>query len=143
MGREDKAVGSATIDCYPADMAKVTGLGGIFYKVADPEATRDWYQENLGVGGEWGAMFPFKKDDKEGFSLLSPFKAETDYFAPSEQPFMINLRVDDLDGVIADLAAKGISIVGRQDEDYGRFAWILDPDGIKVELWQQLGRAPE
>ncbi len=123
-------------------MAKVTGLGGIFYKVADTEATKAWYQENLGVGGEWGAMFPFKKDDPEGFTLLSPFKAATDYFAPSEAPFMINLRVDDLDGMIADLAAKGVPILGRQDEDYGRFAWILDLDGIKVELWQQIGGAP-
>ena len=124
-------------------MAKVTGLGGIFYKVADTAATQAWYQANLGVGGEWGAMFPFKNDDPEGFTLLSPFKAETDYFAPSEAPFMINLRVDDLDGMIADLAAKGVAVLGRQDEDYGRFAWILDPDGIKVELWQQLGGAPE
>ncbi len=122
-------------------MAKITGLGGIFYKVADPDATRAWYQDNLGVGGEWGAMFPFKDDDPEGFALLSPFKAETDYFAPSEASFMINLRVDDLDGMIAQLAAKGIEILGRQDEDYGRFAWILDPDGNKVELWQQIGPA--
>ena len=97
----------------------------------------------LGIGGEWGAMFPFKKDDPEGFTLLSPFKADSDYFGPSEKPFMINLRVDDLDGVIADLEGKGIEILGRQDEDYGRFAWILDPDGVKVELWQQLGPAPE
>ena len=124
-------------------MAKVTGLGGIFYKVADTATTQKWYQDNLGVGGEWGAMFPYKKDDPEGFSLLSPFKSESDYFAPSGAPFMINLRVDDLDGMIADLAAKDISILGRQDEDYGRFAWILDPDGIKVELWQQLGPAPK
>ncbi len=123
-------------------MARVTGLGGIFYKVTDTAATQAWYQENLGVGGEWGAMFPFKKDDPEGFTLLSPFKAATDYFAPSEAPFMINLRVDDLDGMIADLAAKGVAILGRQDEDYGRFAWILDPDGIKVELFQQIGGAP-
>ena len=123
-------------------MARVTGLGGIFYKVADTEATKAWYQDNLGVGGEWGAMFPFKNDDPEGFTLLSPFKAATDYFAPSEAPFMINLRVDDLDGMIADLAAKGIAILGRQDEEYGRFAWILDPDGIKVELFQQIGGAP-
>ena len=108
-----------------------------------PDKTRAWYQETLGVGGEWGAMFPFKNDDPEGFSLLSPFKAETDYFAPSDAPFMINLRVDDIDGMVADLAAKGIEILGRQDEDYGRFAWILDPDGVKVELWQQLGPAPE
>jgi len=124
-------------------MARVTGLGGIFYKVADTAATQKWYQETLGVGGEWGAMFPFKKDDPEGFTLLSPFKAETDYFAPSDAKFMINLRVDDLDGIIADLEAKGIEILGRQDEDYGRFAWIMDPDGVKVELWQQLGGAPE
>ena len=124
-------------------MAKVTGLGGIFYKVADTAATQKWYQDNLGVGGEWGAMFPYARDKADAFSLLSPFKAETDYFAPSAAPFMINLRVDDLDGMIADLAAKDIPILGRQDEDYGRFAWILDPDGIKVELWQQLGPAPE
>ena len=124
-------------------MAKVTGLGGIFYKVADTAATQAWYQDNLGVGGEWGAMFPFKADHPEGFSLLSPFKADSDYFAPSAAPFMINLRVDDLDGMIADLAAKEISILGRQDEDYGRFAWILDPDGIKVELFQQLGGEAE
>jgi len=123
-------------------MARVTGLGGIFYKVADTAATQAWYRENLGVGGEWGAMFPFKQDDSEGFSLFSPFKADSDYFAPSEAPFMINLRVDDLDAMIADLETKGIAVLGRQDEDYGRFAWILDPDGIKVELWQQLGGAP-
>ena len=124
-------------------MAKVTGLGGVFYKVADPDATRAWYQANLGIGGDWGAMFPFKKDDPEGFSLLTPFKADSDYFAPSEAGFMINVRVDDLDGMIADLEAKGIAILGRQDEDYGRFAWILDCDDVKVELWQQLGPAPE
>jgi catechol 2,3-dioxygenase-like lactoylglutathione lyase family enzyme len=123
-------------------MARVTGLGGLFYKVSDTARTKAWYQDNLGIGGEYGAMFPFKQDDPEGFTLLSPFAAETEYFAPSDAPFMINLRVDDLDGMIADLAAKGIAILGRQDEDYGRFAWILDPDGIKVELWQQLGGAP-
>ena len=123
-------------------MAKVTGLGGIFYKVADTAATQLWYQETLGVGGEYGAMFPFKADNPEGYALLSPFKAETDYFAPSSEKFMINLRVDDLDGLIADLTAKGIEILGRQDEDYGKFAWIIDPDGVKVELFQQIGGAP-
>ena len=124
-------------------MARISGLGGVFYKVADPEATRAWYQDKLGIGGEWGAMFPFKKDEDEGFSLLSPFKADSDYFAPSELPFMINLRVDDIDGILTELEAKGIAILGRQEEDYGRFAWILDCDGVKIELWQQLGPAPE
>ena len=123
-------------------MAKVTGLGGIFYKVADTAATQKWYLETLGVGGDWGAMFPFKNDDPDGFALLSPFKADSDYFAPSAEKFMINLRVDDLDRMIADLETKGIEILGRQDEDYGRFAWILDPDGVKVELFQQIGGAP-
>jgi catechol 2,3-dioxygenase-like lactoylglutathione lyase family enzyme len=123
-------------------MAKVTGLGGIFYKVADPDRTRAWYQETLGVGGEWGAMFPFK-DDADGYALFSPFKADSDYFSPSDKGFMVNLRVENLDEMVADLEAKGIAILGRQDEDYGRFAWIIDPDGVKVELWQQLGPAPE
>ncbi len=82
---------------------------------------------NLGIGGEWGAMFPFKKDDPEGFSLFTQFKSDSDYFGPSEKPFMVNLRVDDLDAFVADLEAKGIEILGRQDEDYGRFAWIMDP----------------
>lgn len=124
-------------------MARITGLGGVFYKVADPEKTREWYQQTLGIGGEWGAMFPFKKDDPEGFTLYSQFKADTDYFGPSGKDFMVNLRVDDLDGVVASLESKGIEILGRQDEDYGRFAWIVDPDGLKLELWQQLGPAPE
>ncbi|HEX8467333.1 MAG TPA: VOC family protein [Allosphingosinicella sp.] len=123
-------------------MAKVTGLGGVFYKVADSEATACWYKEVLGVGGEWGATFPFAASP-EGYNVLSPFKATTDYFAPSEAPFMINLRVDDLDSLIPDLEAKGIEILGRQDEDYGKFAWILDCDGIKLELFEQIGPAME
>jgi len=124
-------------------MARVTGLGGIFYKVGDPSKTRDWYQEMLGVGGEWGAMFPFSQDDPQGYALLSPFRQESDYFEPSPREFMVNLRVDDLDGMVADLERKGVEILGRQDEDYGRFAWVVDPDGVKVELWQQLGPAPD
>lgn len=118
-------------------MAQVTGLGGVFYKVADVGATKAWYQDMLGVGGEWGAMFPFKNDMADGFTLLSPFGADTDYFGPSDKPFMINLRVDDLDGMVSDLEGKGIEILGRQDEEYGRFAWIMDPDGVKVELYEQ------
>ena len=123
-------------------MAKVTGLGGIFYKVADPEATRAWYQETLGIGGEWGAMFPWKAGDAEAYSLLSPFKAATDYFDPSAAGFMVNLRVDDLDAFLVGLKARGVDILGTQDEEYGKFAWIMDCDGIKIELWQQIGPAP-
>lgn len=124
-------------------MAKVTGLGGVFYKVADPARTQAWYQEKLGVGGDWGAVFPWSAEaGSDAYSLLSPFKESTDYMHPSAAAFMVNLRVDDLDGMIAALEAKDIKILGRQDEDYGKFAWILDCDGIKVELWQQVGDAP-
>ena len=124
-------------------MARVTGLGGIFYKVADPAATQAWYKEHLGVGGDWGATFRYADEGTDDpFSLLSPFKQETEYMNPSTAAFMINLRVDDLDGMIAQLERKGIAILGRQDEDYGNFAWILDCDGVKVELWQQKGPAP-
>lgn len=124
-------------------MAKVTGLGGIFYKVADPARTQAWYREHLGIGGDWGATFRWGDETGEDpYSLLSPFKQATDYMAPSEQPFMINLRVDDLDVMIASLETKGVEILGRQDEDYGSFAWLLDCDGVKLELWQQKGPAP-
>ena len=124
-------------------MARVTGLGGIFYKSADPARTAAWYQEMLGLGGEWGIALRWANEGGEDpYSLLSAFKAETDYFAPSTQGFMINLRVDDLDALTAELEGKGVEILGRQDEEYGKFAWILDPDGIKLELWQQKGPAP-
>ena len=124
-------------------MAKITGLGGVFYKSADPARTQAWYSETLGIGGDWGAILPWSAEaGNDAYSLLSPFKDTTDYFEPSASPFMINLRVDDLDGMIAQLGEKGIEILGRQDDDYGNFAWILDCDGVKIELWQQIGPAP-
>ena len=119
-------------------MARVTGLGGIFYKAADTAATAEWYRDKLGLGGEWGIMFPHAADTPGGYSLLSAFKADTDYFGPSTQPFMVNLRVDDLDGFLTDLEAKGVKILARQDEEYGKFAWIMDPDGNKLELWEPM-----
>ncbi len=116
-------------------MAKVTGIGGVFYKVPDPARTRAWYAEHLGLPiDDYGCTFA---PDAGGQSVWSPFKADTDYFAPSEHPFMINFRVDDLDALLAQLAAKGIPCVGEPiDESYGKFGWIVDPDGLKIELWQ-------
>jgi len=124
-------------------MARVTGLGGVFYKAADPARTKAWYQQMLGIGGEWGATFRWADDGgADPYCVLSPFGPASDYFDPSPVPFMINLRVDDLDAIIALLEEKGVPILGRQDEDYGSFAWILDCDDVKVELWQQKGAAP-
>ena len=124
-------------------MARISGLGGIFYKVEDPERTRLWYQETLGIGGEWGAHFRWADEpNTDPYSLASPFKSSTDYFDPSPAAFMINFRVDDLDAFLEELKGKGVEVLGSQSEDYGKFAWILDCDGIKVELWEQAGPAP-
>ena len=117
-------------------MAAVIGLGGIFYKAADQAAEKDWYSRVLGVKfTEWGgAMF---EHPKVGVTQVTLFEADTDHFKPSEQPFMINLIVDDLDGLLAAAAAAGETPLSREDhEGYGKFAWFMDPAGVKLELWQ-------
>jgi predicted enzyme related to lactoylglutathione lyase len=119
-------------------MAKVLGIGGVFVKAQDPQALADWYARVLGVElqkGWSGAMWPPPAD---GHSLWSAFAADTDYFDPSTQPFMLNLRVDDLDGMVERVQAAGETILGRQDESYGRFVWLMDPQGLKIELWEHL-----
>ena len=115
-------------------MAKVTGVGGVFFKCADPKALANWYRENFGLDVEdWGGVqFP----RSTGVVVWTPFRQDTDHFAPSTREFMLNFAVDDLDGMIAQLDAKGIAILSREDSDYGRFAWLLDPAGIKIELWE-------
>jgi predicted enzyme related to lactoylglutathione lyase len=117
-------------------MAKVLGLGGIFFKAADPAAVRDWYARVLGFDvHDWGgAMFDHPKVGK---TTWSPFAADTQYFEPSRAAFMINFIVDDLDGLLAKAAAEGGEPSGVQDEGgMGRFAWLLDPAGVKIELWE-------
>ena len=116
-------------------MAKVLGIEGIFFKVEDPKALNAWYQRVLGfpVSPWGGAKFPHPA---QGVTVWTPFKADTDHFAPSTQPFMINLIVDDLDGVLEKAKAEGVEPVGQQEGEYGRFASIIDPAGVKVELWQ-------
>ena len=117
-------------------MAQVLGIGGVFFKADDGQGLRDWYARVLGLAVEdWGGVI-FKPDGR-GHQVWSPFKADTDYFQPSPHPYMINLMVDDLDGVLAKAAAAGVEPVGRQDdESFGKFAWLMDPNGLKVELWE-------
>lgn len=119
-------------------MAKITGLGGVFYVAKDPKATSQWYSENLGVDGEYGPQFNWAEEtgDKP-YSLISHFSDDA-YLKPSTAKFMINLRVDDLDGFVEQLKAKNVEILGHVDEGYGKFAWIMDPNDIKIELWQQV-----
>lgn len=121
-------------------MKRVTGIGGIFFKCRDVEAMRNWYSTHLGIAMEpWGAQFNLKDEEHPSpYSLLSFFKKESDYFSPSESPFMLNLRVDDLTALMAQLQAEGVSLVGDPvDGEYGKFAWVLDPEGNKIELWEQ------
>ncbi|MEP7316664.1 MAG: VOC family protein [Sphingomicrobium sp.] len=125
-------------------MARVTGIGGVFIKRKDVEASSAWYKDVLGISGEYGPTFRWADEPQDDpFSLLSSFAADSDYLDPSSHPFMLNLRVDDLDGYQKMLNEKGIEILGSADEPYGKFAWIMDPDGVKIELWEQIGPAPQ
>ena len=117
----------------------VTGVGGVFIKSKDPKALLAWYRDVLGLEMKpWGgAAIPLDAPGHPPVVVWSPFSATTDYMAPSTREFMINLAVDDMEAIIARLTAKGVTILKRDDKDpSGRFAWILDPDGTKVELWQ-------
>lgn len=121
----------------------ILGIGGLFLRCHDRDQTMKWYADTLGITVEsWGgSIFPFKNDQPGGYSNLSFFKNETDYLAPSESRFMLNLRVKNLDLLLAELREKGIELVGEpmHDEPFGKFAWIMDPEGNKLELWEQPG----
>lgn len=120
---------------------RVTGIGGVFFKANQPEQLREWYQRHLGIAcEEWGAVFPWRhaeEPERKGYTAWAPFKADTDYFAPSNASFMINYRVDDLDGLLTLLRQEGVEVEDRIEEtEQGRFGWAMDPDGNKVELWE-------
>lgn len=121
-----------------ANEPRVTGLGGVFYVAPDPDATRAWYRDVLGVDGPYGPQFAFADDPKTNpYALISHFK-DDEYIKPGKGGFMINLRVHDLDGFVEGLKAKGVDLLGHADEGYGKFAWVLDPNGVKIELWEQV-----
>jgi predicted enzyme related to lactoylglutathione lyase len=123
-------------------MKRVTGIGGIFIKAKDPQTLRAWYRDHLGINvEEWGGTaFRWAGEDNPsgtGTTVWSIFADSSDYFAPSEARFMINYRVDDLDAVLAALRAEGCAVDDKvQDSEYGKFGWVVDPEGNKIELWQ-------
>lgn len=121
-------------------MPKVLGLGGLFFKSADPDAMKAWYGRVFDIAyDEWGIVFtPAAAAAHPGAAtVFSPFGATTDYFAPSDKEFMFNLMVDDLEGVLARCAEHGVlPIKTMPDEGMGPFAHIMDPEGRKIELWQ-------
>lgn len=122
-------------------MAKVLGIGGVFFRSTDPEGLGEWYARWLGVPVEhpYGASFqPVDLPDK-AFGVWAPFKQDTSYFA-AEKTFMFNLVVDDFDGALAQVAEGGAEVVEEIEEtEYGRFGWFIDPEGNKVELWEPGG----
>jgi len=121
-------------------MARVLGIGGVFFKSSDPRALSDWYRDVIGLELEdWGGVV-FRPEAMAGHpgaaTVFSAFEAESTYFEPSTRDFMINLAVDDLDGILASCAAHGVDVKVLPDEPNGRFAHLLDPEGTKIELWQ-------
>lgn len=122
-------------------MGRVTGIGGIFFTSRDPEKTREWYKAHLGLNtDQYGTTFEWRQSDspeKKGFSQWSPMNHDSDYFEYHERDFIINFRVENIEKLIEDLRAAGVSIVSEiQAFEYGKFAQILDPEGNKLELWE-------
>jgi len=121
-------------------MGKVTGIGGVFIKAKDPEKLYSWYGKHLGIQkAEFGAIFRWRELDRDkplGKTTWALFPQNTKYFGPADNTFMVNYRVDNLDALLKNLEADGIHIEGRQDGDYGRFAWVIDPEGHRIELWE-------
>lgn len=117
----------------------ITGVGGVFFKAKDPKALAAWYRDVLGMPVQaWGgAALRYDAPDHPPALAWNAFPASTTYFAPSTGDFMVNYAVDAMDPLLARLHAKGVTILKRDDEDpNGRFAWILDPEGNKIELWE-------
>lgn len=121
---------------------RVIGLGGIFFKAKDPQSMYQWYEKHLGIQSTpgVGAMFPWRRTDdpsEETSTIWSIFPQHTKYLDPSTAPFMINYQVEDLDALLEALKAEGVNIDPKRDNhEYGKFAWIYDPDGNKIELWE-------
>lgn len=118
-------------------MARVVAIGGVFVRAADPAALAAWYADALGVDFADGAAMAVLPDTGSGYAVLSFFARDSDYLGdPGRQQAMVNLRVDDLDGVLARLDGHGVAHDPIEEGEYGRFAWLVDPEGRRVELWQ-------
>lgn len=128
-------------------MARILGIGGVFFKCRDTGALGDWYRKwlNMPIDPQFGGASLKPVDmPANGFTVWGPFKEDTGYFDPSEKPFMVNLVVDDLDAALRQVAEGGATIIDDiLEEDYGRFGWFIDPEGTKIELWEPPANAPQ
>jgi predicted enzyme related to lactoylglutathione lyase len=126
-----------------SEKGRVLGIGGIFFKSTNQQQMKEWYAQHLGLTDSgYGVILPWREKDNpenEQMTIWSIFPDSTKYFEPGTASFMVNYIVDDLEALLERLAKAGVQIdPKRQDESYGRFAWIYDPDGNKIELWQPL-----
>lgn len=131
------SMSSANTDNTP----KVTGIGGIFFKSQDPQGTSQWYGENLGLAIDgFGSPFEFRnanRPDEINYLRWSPKEDTSSYFVPSDREFMINYRVQNIEGLVEQLRSNGVTIVDTIEEyEYGKFIHIMDPEGRKIELWE-------
>jgi catechol 2,3-dioxygenase-like lactoylglutathione lyase family enzyme len=122
-------------------MKRVTGLGGVFMKCKDPDAMYRWYEEHLGVTREPGGVsFQWRdaeEPEKTGTTVWALFPESTKYFDPSRSPFMLNYRVENLEQLLAALRAEGVQVDDKiESHEYGKFGWIMDPEGNRIELWE-------
>jgi predicted enzyme related to lactoylglutathione lyase len=123
-------------------MAKAVGVGGIFFKARDPIALSAWYATHFSITAGEGGSLVFAGPESAGMTIFAHFPQDTKYFGDGPQTSMLNLRVDDLDALLAQLTAAGVRIdPHREDYSYGRFAWVWDPEGNRVELWQPIAPA--
>ena len=123
-------------------MAKAVGVGGVFLKARDPEALSAWYATHLGIPTQDGGSLAFDGPASAGMIVFAHFPNETKYFGDGPQSFMVNFRVDDLAQLLDQLTQAGVRIdPKRESYDYGHFAWIWDPEGNRIELWQPLATA--
>ncbi len=123
-------------------MAKIIGIGGIFFKSSDPDALKKWYFKHLGIPAtpDGNGLFRWQESDEphaEQLTVWAAFDRGTTYFDPSKAAFMINYIVDDLDGMLAELRASGAQVEDKTESaEYGRFGWAIDPEGNRFELWE-------
>ncbi len=123
-------------------LVRVTGLGGVFFKSEDPKKLLEWYRKRLGIEADayGGVSFQWRekrRPQRIGITVWSPFKKDTDYLDPSELPYMFNFRVADLKALLAQLRREGVHVIDKVEEfPYGKFGWVIDPEGRKIELWE-------
>jgi predicted enzyme related to lactoylglutathione lyase len=120
-------------------MAKAIGVGGVFLKARDPKALGAWYATHLGIPTQDGGSLAFDGPESAGMTVFAPFPQESRYFGDGPQSFMVNFRVDNLEELLGQLTEAGVRIdPKRESAPYGHFAWIWDPEGNRIELWQPL-----